>query len=66
MVDMVNRPPHYTQGGLECIDAIRAALTEEEYRGYIKGNTIKYIWRERHKNGDEDIKKTIWYLGTLV
>ena len=64
--DMVNHPPHYKQGDIECIDAIRAALTEEEYRGYCKGNALKYIWRERHKGGDESLAKADWYLNRLV
>ena len=59
--DPVNHPPHYTRGSIECIDAIEAALTPEEFRGYCKGNAIKYIWRERHKGGNESIAKSIWY-----
>ena len=50
--DMVNHPPHYNKHGIECFDAIRAALDDDEFRGYIKGNLIKYTWRERYKNGD--------------
>jgi len=61
-VDMVNAPPHYRQGGIECIDAIRAALTPEEFRGYCKGNAIKYIWRERYKGGNESMDKADYYL----
>lgn len=64
-VDMVNNPPHYKQGGIECIEAIKAALTEEEFRGYCKGNAIKYIWREKHKGGNESIEKANWYLNKL-
>ena len=60
--DPVHSPPHYRQGDIECIDAIRAALTEEEFRGYCKGNALKYVWRERHKGQDESLKKAIWYL----
>ncbi len=60
--DVVNHPAHYTKGGIECIDAIRSALTPEEFRGYCKGNAIKYSWRERHKGGNEDLKKASWYL----
>ncbi len=63
--DMVNHPPHYRQGGIECIEAIKAALTDEEFRGYCKGNSIKYVWREKHKGGGQDIKKAAWYLGGL-
>jgi hypothetical protein len=60
--DQVNHPPHYKQGDIECIDAIESALTAEEFRGYCKGNALKYIWRERHKGQDESLKKAIWYL----
>ena len=63
--DLVNFPPHYRQGGIECIDAIRAALTEEEFRGYCKGNALKYIWRERYKGGDESLLKADWYIAKL-
>jgi hypothetical protein len=64
--DMVNNPPHYNQSEIECIDAIRAALTPEEFRGYIKGNVIKYMWREQKKNKDEDLGKAGWYLSKLL
>ncbi len=58
----VHAPPHYRQGAIECIDAIRAALTPEEFRGYCKGNVMKYIWREKMKGKDEDMKKAAAYL----
>tara|TARA_R100001510_G_C7496164_1_gene101809 strand:- start:34 stop:300 length:267 start_codon:yes stop_codon:yes gene_type:complete len=60
--DPVNKPTHYNHAGIECIDAIRAALTPEEYKGYIKGNNIKYIWREGYKNGEQDLRKANWYM----
>jgi len=63
--DLVNAPPHYRQGDIECIDAIRSALTDEEFRGYVKGNSMKYLWREKHKGGDEDLKKAAWYLSRI-
>ena len=66
MVDMVEHPPHYTAGGIECIDAIEAALTPEEFRGYCKGNAIKYSWRERMKGGDTDLRKAAWYLARVA
>ena len=56
----------YEQGGIECIEAIRAALTEEEFRGYCKGNAMKYIWRERHKGGKESVEKAAWYLDYMT
>lgn len=66
MSDMVNHPPHYTSGDIECIDAIQSALTPEEFRGYCKGNALKYVWRERRKGHGEDIRKAEWYLRKLV
>ena len=65
--DPVNNPSHYTQGGIECIDGIQAALTPEEFRGFLKGNTIKYLWRMNHKNSpSEDASKAQWYLERLI
>lgn len=66
VVDVVNHPPHYTEGGIECIEAIEAQLTAEEYRGYLKGNCVKYLWRERHKGGVESLKKARWYMDRLI
>lgn len=65
MTDLVNHPPHY-QGNVECIEAIEAQLSNEEYRGYLKGNIAKYLWRERTKGGVESLKKAQWYLNRLV
>jgi hypothetical protein len=64
--DQVNHPPHYTEGGIETIEAIEAELTAEEYRGYMKGNITKYIWRERLKGGTQSLKKAQWYLDRLI
>ena len=57
----INSPSHYNQGGIECIDAIEAMLSVEEYVGYLRGNSAKYRWRFRYKNGVEDLKKAEWY-----
>ena len=64
--DAVNHPSHYTDGGIECIEAIESALTSEEYRGHLKGNIQKYVWREKHKGGTESLKKAQWYLQRLI
>ncbi len=67
-VDMVNRPPHYTLGAVEAIDAIESALDPTEFSGYCKGNAMKYIWRSGLKSYDwrEDIEKAVWYLNRLL
>jgi hypothetical protein len=65
MTDQIN-PDHYKQGEIECIDAIEAALTPEEFRGYCKGNIIKYTWRERMKGEATSLAKARWYLNRLL
>lgn len=66
VTDNVNHPAHYNAGAVECIDAIEAALTPEEYRGFLKGNILKYTWREKHKGGMEAMRKARWYLNRLL
>ena len=64
--DPVEKPVHYAAGSVECIDAIEAQMTPEEFRGYLKGNVVKYLWRERKKGGKESLKKARWYLNKLI
>lgn len=65
VVDVVNAPPHYNQGDIECIDAIQAALSPEEFRGHLRACALKYLWRCNHKGGREDLLKAEWYLKRL-
>lgn len=60
------KPNHYNVGGIETIDFIRAKLTKEEYKGYCKGNVIKYLSRADYKGGLEDFKKAEVYMQWLV
>ena len=64
--DYVNSPPHYNKGDIECIDAIEAMLTHEEFVGYLRGNSLKYRWRFRYKNGIQDLEKAEWYENKLM
>lgn len=64
--DPVEHPQHYTFGGIECVDAIEAALGDDMFSGFLAGNVIKYVWRHRHKNGAEDLRKARWYLDRLI
>lgn len=66
MSDAVHSPQHYTKGGVECIDAIRASMTPKAFAGYCKGNVMKYIFRYEDKGGVEDLKKAQVYLGWLI
>ncbi len=66
MSDNINSPFHYTTGGIECIDAIKASMSNDEFLGYLKGNCIKYLWRYKHKGGAESLAKCDWYLQRLM
>jgi hypothetical protein len=59
-------PAHYQKGGVECIEAIEASMTAEAFKGFLKGNCIKYLYRYENKNGIEDLKKAEWYLLRLI
>ena len=64
--DAVQHPSHYTHGGIECIEAIKASMTADGFCDYCKGNIIKYIWRWRDKGGVEDLRKASVYLDWLI
>ncbi len=60
-IDPTN-PEHYCHGDIECIDALRAALTSEQFQGFCRGNVIKYAWRSGHKHDPaRDLRKAAWY-----
>ena len=65
--DMVNHPPHYTDGGIECIEAIEESMSSVAFKGYLKGNCMKYLWRYEYKGKQvEDLQKAGWYLRKLT
>jgi len=64
--DPVSHPSHYTRGAVECIDAIKSALGDEGFVDYCIGNSIKYLFRWRNKNGLEDLKKAQWYVNEAI
>lgn len=65
--DAVHHPPHYTQGGIECIDALAAATVNlKGIEAVCTANAIKYLWRWKEKNGVEDLCKAQWYIGHLI
>lgn len=65
--DPVNSPAHYNARGVEAIAAIEASMSDEEFQGYCKGNTMKYMWRYKYKGKPvEDLKKAQWYLERLI
>ena len=65
--DNVNHPSHYTQGAIECIDAIKEAVKGLlGIEAVCTANIIKYVWRWKFKNGVEDLRKARWYLDRLI
>lgn len=62
----VEHPNHYNNGSFEVIDVVKDWLTDDEFLGFIKGNVIKYVAREKHKNGLEDLKKARFYLDWYI
>lgn len=64
--DPVNRPAHYTSGGIECIDAMQAAFGDEAVKDFCLCNAFKYLWRHRNKGGLQDLKKARWYINRLI
>lgn len=66
--DLVNHPPHYNKGGVECIDYIKQQLGHEGFKYYLEGNVIKYLhrWRYKSDDGKQDLEKCKWYLDKLL
>ena len=67
MNDNVTHPSHYTQGKVECLDAIESAVTGlTGIEAVFTGHVIRYAWRWKHKNGLEDLRKALFYLQRLI
>lgn len=65
--DVIERPAHYAASEIECIDALRACLTPEEFRGYCKGSAMAYLWRLGKKDAPEqEAGKANWYVSWLT
>lgn len=65
--DPVNSPAHYTQGDIECIDAIESMLGARGFEAFLRGQVMKYMWRLRGKGEAlENAYKANWYLNRLA
>jgi len=65
--DVVNKPKHYNTGNIECIEAIEESMSSVAFKGYLKGNCMKYLWRYDYKGKQvEDLQKAMWYLALLT
>ena len=67
MSEEIEHPRHYTQGEVECIDAMVSAFGEEAVRDYCQLNAFKYVWRAKEKDSVEsNTRKAIWFLRMSV
>lgn len=67
--DAVRSPKHYKLPGLniESIDVLRSVLTPEEFKGFCRGNALKYLIRAGKKDSElQDIKKAGVYIGWCI
>ena len=65
--DVVHNPAHYNTGSIECIEAIEESMSSVAFKGYLKGNCLKYLWRYDYKGKQvEDLQKAQWYLSKLT
>ncbi len=65
--DVVTKPYHYNTGNIECIEAIEESMSSDAFKGYLKGNCMKYLWRYDYKGKPvEDLQKAQWYLARLL
>lgn len=65
--DAVQHPSHYTQGKVECIEALESATAGlSGIEAVCTANAIKYLWRQKRKNGIEDLEKAKFYIDYLI
>lgn len=64
--DSITKPEHYNSGKIEFIDWLEQGVSDDEYKGFLKGNIYKYLFRYQHKGGIEDLEKAKTYLVMLI
>ena len=57
---------HYTSKDIQPWEAMQAWMTEEQFKGFLMGNVIKYIARFQDKGGVLDLQKCKHYLDKLI
>lgn len=63
----INHPPRYKKGSIECIEAIKVAVSNlSGVLAFDIGNAIKYLWRFMDKGGSADLKKAVWYINHAI
>jgi hypothetical protein len=57
---------HYRSKAIQPWDAMECWMSPEQFKGFLRGNAIKYLARCDDKGGMEDIKKAEHYLAKLT
>lgn len=67
-INNYNHPQRYTgEDGKDLIDRFEEGLIpEEQTRGFLKGNVLKYLVRYEDKGGMDDLIKANEYLRRLI
>ena len=65
--DLVNHPPHYTVGNIDCIDYLKDRMNSVAFIGFLEGNAKKYLHRYNYKGQRiSDLQKAQYYLNKLI
>lgn len=57
---------HYKSKAIQPWDAMAVWMTPEAFKGFLRGNAIKYLARCDDKGGVEDLRKARHYLDKLI
>ena len=66
VADNVNHPAHYETGKFECIEVMTEVMGKEAVADFCLCNAFKYLYRNKRKNGVEDIEKAQWYINKYI
>lgn len=63
---IIEQDKHYSKAVIEPIEYMCLSFTREEFKGFLKGNILKYSLRAPYKGQEEeDRRKAKWYLDLL-
>ena len=67
MKDLINEPPHYNIGDINCLQLIKQQLGKEGYLAYLTGSAYKYLYRHEHKEENiADLKKCRYFIEAKI
>ena len=61
--EKIDHPSHYNrEDAMECIEEMILIFGKEAVKDFCLCNAWKYRYRAADKNGEEDLKKSDWYI----